>query len=266
MTDRYGRYITYLRISVTEMCNLHCSYCVASAGERLTHSHNTLSFDEIVEVARAGVDIGVNKVRITGGEPLLRPNLVELVKMLSQIEGLDDLAMSTNGILLANQAQALADAGLHRVNVSLDAVNPDRYAEITGGGDIRRVINGIEAAKNAGLQPVKLNCVVNESSNEPDAIEVAAFAHIHNLEVRFIHQMDFIKGTFSVVEGGSGGDCRRCTRLRLTSDGHIRPCLFSDMEYSIRELGVSTALKRAINCKPERGAACSHNWIGAIGG
>ncbi len=266
MVDGFGRDITYLRISVTDRCNLRCHYCAGSAEELSRHCQDTLSFDEIVEVARAAVDMGVRKVRVTGGEPLLRPKVEDLVRMLARIRGVDDLAMSTNGILLRDRAQALADAGLRRVNVSLDAVDPARYAAITGGGDVRRVLSGIEAARRAGLEPIKLNCVVKCSSLETDAREAAQFARENGLEIRFIHQMDFIAGRFRVVEGGSGGDCGRCNRLRLSCDGHIRPCLFSEIKLSIRELGTSLALERAICCKPERGAPCSQSWIGAIGG
>jgi cyclic pyranopterin phosphate synthase len=186
--------------------------------------------------------------------------------MIARIDGVDDLAMSTNGVLLDEHAQALADAGLNRVNISLDAVDPERYRIITGGGKLSRVLAGIEAARRVGLEPVKLNCVVCNSSHEPDAMQVARFARNNGLEVRFIRQMDFIAGMFSVVDGGSGGDCARCNRLRLSSDGQIRPCLFSDIKLSTQELGAAQALERAIRCKPEMGAPCSHNWIGAIGG
>ncbi|MHB9037776.1 MAG: GTP 3',8-cyclase MoaA [Armatimonadota bacterium] len=266
MVDGFGRDITYLRISVTDRCNLRCHYCVASAAGLVDHSQDMLSFDEITEVTRAAVDMGVRKVRITGGEPLLRPHVEDLVRMIARIRGVEDLAMSTNGILLGDRAQALADAGLHRVNISLDAIDPTRYAAITGGGNVRHVLSGIEAAVRAGLDPIKLNCVVKESAMEPDALAVAQFAREHDLEIRFIHPMDFIAGRFSVVEGGSGGDCNRCNRLRLSCDGHIRPCLFSEIKLSVRELGASLALERAICCKPERGAPCSQSWIGAIGG
>ena len=264
MVDRFGRDITYLRISVTDRCNLRCHYCAPSRA-RLDR-RDTLSFEEIVEVARAAVSMGIRKVRITGGEPLLRPDIETLVSMLACIEGVDDLAMSTNALLLAENAGKLAKAGLHRVNVSLDATDPDRYRQITGGGNIRQVIAGIAAAQDAGLNPVKLNCVVKGSSTEPDALDVAGFANENGLEVRFIRQMDFLSGTFSVVEGGSGGDCGRCNRLRLSSDGQIRPCLFSDIRLSVRDLGAPTALEQAVRCKPARGAACSQSWIRSLGG
>jgi len=189
-----------------------------------------------------------------------------LVAMLAKVEGIEDLAMSTNGILLGDYADALAAAGLHRVNVSLDSMEPQRYAEITGGGDLQRVLAGINAARQAGLVPIKLNCVVTESSAEPDALAVARFARENGLEARFIHMMDLATGRFSVVEGGAGGDCPRCNRVRLSSDGMVRPCLFSDLTFSVRELGAAGALEQAILEKPAAGKPCTHNWMHGIGG
>jgi len=264
--DSFGRTIDYLRISVTDRCNLRCQYCMPNGLARLLRHEDILSFEEIVEVARTAVGMGFIKVRLTGGEPLVRRNIEQLVAMLAKIEGIEDLAMSTNGILLADYAEALAAAGLHRVNVSLDSTDPQRYAEITGGGDVQRVFAGIEAARSAGLVPIKLNCVVAESSAEPDALAVAQFARENGLEARFIHQMDFTAGKFSVVEGGRGGDCPRCNRVRLSSDGMIRPCLFSDLAFSVRELGAREALEQAIREKPAAGGLCTHNWMHGIGG
>jgi len=266
MIDSFGRTIDYLRISVTDRCNLRCRYCMPNGLTKLLPRDSILSFEEIVEVARTAVGMGFTKVRLTGGEPLVRRNIEELVAMLAKIEGIEDLAMSTNGILLSDYAEALATAGLHRVNVSLDSTDPQRYAEITGGGDLRRVLAGIEAAREVGLEPIKLNCVVAESSAEPDALAVARFAKDNDLEVRFIHQMDFAAGKFSVVEGGRGGDCPHCNRVRLSSDGMVRPCLFSDLAFSVRELGTAGALEQAIRKKPAAGGPCAHNWMHGIGG
>ena len=266
MVDSFGREITHLRISVTDRCNLRCRYCVPPEGVELLPREDILSFDEIVEVARAAVGMGVTKLRVTGGEPLVRRNIETLVRDLAAMDGVEDLAMTTNGTLLAEHAANLASAGLRRVNVSLDAVRPDRYREITRGGDVDLVLRGIEAAHDAGLWPIKLNCVVQDSSSEPDAREVARFAQERGLEARFIRRMDFKTGRFSPVEGGAGGNCGRCNRLRLSSDGVIRPCLFSDIHFNVRELGAAEALRQAISAKPEAGGVCSHDWIRGIGG
>ena len=266
MIDGFGRTINYLRISVTDRCNLRCRYCMPDGPTRLLPREEILSFEEIVAVAQAAVGMGFTKVRLTGGEPLVRRDIDALVVMLAGIEGIQDLAMSTNGILLADYADALANAGLHRVNISLDSTDPQHYAQITGGGDVQRVLAGIDAARAAGLLPIKLNCVVSESSAEPDAVGVADFARQNDLQVRFIHAMDTATGTFSVVEGGSGGDCPRCNRVRLSSDGMVRPCLFSDLVFSVRKLGAAQALKQAIRSKPVAGGPCTHNWMHGIGG
>lgn len=266
MFDRFGRTISYLRVSVTDRCNLRCRYCMPSDGFKLLRHEDILSFEEIVDVVSCGVGLGVRKVRLTGGEPLVRHGIVDLVGMVAQIGGIEDFGLTTNGILLADYAKALADAGLDRVNVSVDTFDADRYEAVTRGGDVGQVVRGIEAALVAGLGPVKLNCVVGDFSTEADVESVRRFGAEHGLAVRTIRLMDFEKGSFSVVEGGSGGDCERCNRLRLSSDGKIRPCLFSDISLSVRKLGAEKAIREAVLLKPECGGPCEHNWMHGIGG
>ncbi len=266
MKDRFGRTITYLRVSVTDRCNLACRYCVPPGGGERLPREAILSFEEIEDVVRAAVRLGIRKIRLTGGEPLVRKGIEGLVERIASIEGIGDLGMTTNGILLASKAEALARAGLMRVNVSLDSVDPVRYARITGGGELERVLEGIDAALDAGLVPVKLNCVVERSPGEPDALAVARFARTKGLEARFIVRMDAASGRFSPVLGGEGGDCPRCNRLRLTADGRIRPCLFSDLAFDVRELGPREALLRAVRAKPRAGGACRPGRMQRIGG
>ena len=194
-----------------------------------------------------------DKVRITGGEPLVRKNITLLVRMLASIEGIRDLSMTTNGTLLSKYASELKRAGLQRVNISLDTIDPERYSKITRTGRIEDVFEGIEAARKAGLLPIKVNCVIIESENEPDALLVAEYCRKNNLEVRFIEQMSLRGGRFSVVHGGEGGNCTLCNRLRLTANGILRPCLFSDMEIDIRKTGYTEALTRALEIKPASG-------------
>jgi cyclic pyranopterin phosphate synthase len=265
MKDQFGRTIDCLRVSVTDRCNLRCRYCVPRGHVRRVAAEEMLSFEEITQVVREGIALGLTRIRLTGGEPLMRPKLEKLVGMVSGLVGLTDLALSTNGILLGAQAAGLAAAGLRRVNVSLDTMSPERYRKLTGG-KLGRVLEGIEAARAAGLAPIKLNCVVGHSALEPDAQAVAAFGREQGLEVRFIQRMDPATGSFSVVQGGSGGDCPRCSRLRLSCEGLVRPCLFSDLSFSVKELGAREALVRAIREKPEAGGPCSENWIRAVGG
>ncbi len=266
MLDSCNRNINYLRISVTDRCNLRCTYCMPEGGIKLLTHDQILSFEEILEVTRAAVNMGIDKVRITGGEPLVRKGIVSLVQQLAHLGGIRDLSMTTNAQALAQYAGELAAAGLQRINVSLDTCNPDRYREITRGGDIRQVIRGIVAARKAGLNPIKLNCVVENSSDEEDAMSVKFFAVQMGLEVRFIHRMSLHEGHFSVVEGGSGGDCERCNRLRLTANGKVKPCLFSDLEFDVRELGADKALKMALQHKPACGQVNHNNLFHNIGG
>jgi cyclic pyranopterin phosphate synthase len=264
--DGFGRTIDYLRISVTDRCNLRCVYCMPPEGVELLTHDAILRLEEIVDVARVAVDLGVRKIRLTGGEPLVRRGIADLVSLLAAIPGLCDLSMTTNGLLLAASAERLAVAGLQRVNVSLDAMAPERYRHITRGGDVAQVLAGIAAARRAGLTPIKINCVVRRSPNERDASEVGRFAAAEGLAVRYIHQMDLAAGQFSVVDGGHGGDCPRCNRLRLSSDGLVRPCLFSDLGFSVRELGAAAALRRAAAHKPWAGTCCTRRQMYAIGG
>ena len=266
MIDRFGRPITYLRVSVTDRCNLRCTYCMPPEGVPLLAHEDILSFEEIAAVVREAAGLGIWKVRLTGGEPLVRRGIVELVRMLAGVPGIRELAMTTNGTLLGRFAADLKAAGLMRVNVSLDAIDPEAYARITRGGDVGAVLAGIDAAVAAGLLPVKLNCVVSKSSAEADARDVARYGEARGLEVRFIHRMDLQSGAFSVVEGGTGGDCRLCNRLRLTSDGHVRPCLFSDLRFSVRELGPRRALLDAVAAKPPVGTTCNGDFMKRIGG
>jgi GTP 3',8-cyclase len=266
MLDRYNRDISYLRISVTDRCNLRCAYCMPQEGIRLISHQDILSYEEIMEVVRESVDLGIRKVRITGGEPLVRKGVVGLVRMISEIKEVEDLGLTTNGILLSDYADELAKAGLHRVNISLDTIDPERYSKITRGGDIGMVFRGIEAARKAGLGPVKINCVIRDSAEEQDALAVRKFCDEKGLELRFIHEMDLASGGFSIVEGGTGGDCSMCNRLRLTANGFIKPCLFDNIGFSIRELGVKEALQKAVHLKPEKGTVNSINKFHNIGG
>lgn len=266
MYDTYNRKINYLRISVTDRCNLRCVYCMPAEGIQLLRHKDILRFDEIVEVTKVAVSLGVNKVRITGGEPLVRKSIVDLVQSLGEIRGIDDLAMTTNGILLPKYARPLAQAGLQRVNISLDTLDPAKYRLITRRGNLKDVLSGIDAAMKAGLLPVKINCVVQKNSNEPDAQQVRAFAEGLGLQVRFIPQMNLETGEFGVVEGGEGGRCGSCNRLRLTSDGKIKPCLFSDLGYDVRELGAREAILRAVINKPRSGSVNHVNHFSNIGG
>jgi cyclic pyranopterin phosphate synthase len=266
MFDSFNRKINYLRVSVTDRCNLRCTYCMPAEGVPLMDHKDVLSFEEIVQVVRFAVKNGVSKVRITGGEPLVRKGIVSLVEQLASIEGLIDLGMTTNGILLDRFAGDLVQAGLQRVNISLDTVDLVRFREITRLGNLDDVFRGIIAASAAGLNPIKINCVIKKSSSEKDAQAVKAFCEQNDLKIRFIKEMNLETGQFSVVEGGDGGHCASCNRIRLTANGDLMPCLFTDLKYNIREMGIENAYRAAIQNKPSCGSINLSKQFSNIGG
>jgi cyclic pyranopterin phosphate synthase len=186
--DSWQRQINYLRISVTDHCNLNCVYCSAGSVPHLPRSE-ILSYEEIERLARVAASLGINKVRLTGGEPLVRPDLVTLVRMISQVEGIDDISLTTNGVLLSRYAAELKEAGLNRVNVSLDTLRMDRFKRITGQAQLNAVLAGIEAANRAGLQPVKINMVVMRGINDDEVIDFARLTIDPGWHVRFIEFM-----------------------------------------------------------------------------
>jgi cyclic pyranopterin phosphate synthase len=235
-------------------------------GIKLFNHEDILSFDDIAGFTKVVVSKGVTKVRITGGEPLVRKGVTVLVSMISKIKSIEDLSMTTNGTLLKSYAQELRTAGLHRVNISLDTIDPVKFRAVTRIGDLNDVLEGIKAAKEAGLLPVKINCVIKDSKEEKDAKAVTRFCEDNNLEIRYIHQMDLVRGHFSEVDGGTGGNCALCNRLRLTSNGKLRPCLFSNIEFDIRKLGFKKAIQLATESKPECGTKNETGAFYNIGG
>ena len=265
MFDRYKRKINYLRISVTDRCNLRCTYCMPEEGIRLLDHADILSFEEITDFTRMAVANGITKVRLTGGEPLVRKNIVELVAMLAAIDGLEDLSMTTNGILLSEHAVDLKKAGLNRINISLDTVNPEQYCQITRNGELTKALEGIDTARNAGLEPIKINCVLLGQPDD-ESRKLKQFCESRGLSLRFIHQMNLKTGEFSTVEGGEGGNCSKCNRVRLLANGDIKPCLFSDLSYNIRKLGHQEALNLTIGNKPRSGTYNQSGEFYNIGG
>lgn len=186
--DRFGRKITYLRISVTDRCNFRCIYCMPPEGVPWRPHKEILRYEEIVRLVEAAAQLGMNKVRLTGGEPLVRKELPDLVRELARVPGIEEVVLTTNGSLLAEQADALARAGLARVNVSLDSLQPERFRRITRLGSLEKVWAGIRAAREAGLVPIKLNAVVLRGVNEDEVAAIAALAR-DGFQVRFIEWM-----------------------------------------------------------------------------
>jgi cyclic pyranopterin phosphate synthase len=283
LRDKFGRAITDLRISITDRCNYKCVYCRTGNEGAL---YGDLPFSDYLRIARVLVGLGINKVRITGGEPLLRNGVVEFVRELSRLQATNgnvlDIALTTNGHLLADLAQPLKDAGLTRVTVSMDAVDPDRFVRITrvpGGFD--HVLAGIRAARRVGLGPVKLNCVLMRGFNEDQIIPFGMFAREEDVIVRFIEFMPLEEGRvwspntvvtldeilarmseylplseipravsetarryrfqdgigeIGIIAPVSHPFCGHCSRIRITSDGKIRTCLFSVWDHDLHAL------------------------------
>ncbi len=271
MYDRYGRDIRCLRVSVTAACNLRCSYCVpdedsapAETG-RGRNRRGPLSFDETCLVAREAVRLGITKIRLTGGEPLLRPRIEELVSGLKDIAGLEHVAMTTNGVLLERSAPRLSSAGLDSVNVSLDTLSAARYAEITGGASIEAVLRGIAAVRREGI-PTKINMVVQPDGHADEIERMRAFCAEQGAALQLIERYDLRATKLSNARYDRPHTCERCDRIRLIADGTLKPCLHSNLEVSVDFADVGKSLRECIELKPKRGGVCTNRRMVEIGG
>lgn len=197
--DQYNREINYLRISLTDHCNLRCVYCMPINGLKFLPPQDLLTPSEIADIARVAVSVGFRKFRLTGGEPTLRSDLLEIVRRLNAIDGVGDLAMTTNGILLSELARPLAQAGLRRVNIHLDTLHPERLTQIMRWGRQEQIWRGIEAAEEAGLLPIKLNAVITRGYNDGDVAELASLTVERDWHFRFIEMMPFGKGECATI-------------------------------------------------------------------
>lgn len=229
MTDPYGRTIDYLRVSLTDRCNFRCVYCMPEQGFPCTPKEEHLSTEEFVRLVRIGASLGIRKVRLTGGEPLLRKDLPEIVQEIAAIEGIEDLSCTTNGHMLEEMAGPLANAGLTRINVSLDTLRSDRFAQIARRGSLDKVLNGIRVARQIGLSPIKVNCVAMRGVNDSEAEDFAAWTLREEVHVRFIELMPIrwnLDETDSFdsfsVHGGKGLLQIRQSRGDMLSDLEMR--------------------------------------------
>ena len=220
LSDSFQRPINYLRISVTDRCDLRCIYCMPAEGVDLMAHSDILSYEEIYAVARAAAELGINKVRLTGGEPLVRAGLTELVKLLAGIDAIDDISMTTNATLLAQYAAELKEAGLHRVNISLDTLKPDRFQQITRCGNLEYALEGIKAAHAAGLNPVKINVVVMSGINDDELPDFAYKTINDGWHVRFIELMPLNSDEPVTSKLVSVNDMRQ----NIESMGKLEPC------------------------------------------
>lgn len=266
MFDSYGRQIDYLRVSITDRCNLRCSYCMTCGHFHPVSRKRILSFEEILAVVRAGADLGINKVRLTGGEPLVRKNVVELVRSVAAVPGIHTVAMTTNGVLLPECARDLKEAGLNVVNISLDTLDPARYAAITGNGRLSRVIDGILAARDAGFERIKVNTVVAPETTEEEIEAIRKFCDEHGL----LHQRIALYHLEAEKHDNHSLErplpCSECNRVRLLSTGLLKPCLHSNEEVPLDLRNPAESLRRAIALKPEKGTVCTNRAMMEIGG
>jgi len=214
--DSFQRGINYLRVSVTDRCNLRCIYCMSPEGVPWMPHSEILSYEEISAVVRIAAELGINKVRLTGGEPLVRAELPELVQMLSEVKGIDDISLTTNGTLLKKHALELKQAGLKRVNISLDTFRSDRFRYITRCGELSDVLDGIDAAMNADLHPVKINMVVMRGINDDEVLDFARMTYKQGWHVRFIERMPFTE----IAEVVPSDELRQ----RIMAIGSLEPC------------------------------------------
>ena len=189
LIDTFGRLHDNLRLSVTDRCNIRCFYCMPEDGVKFQPREQLLTFEEIERFVRVAVTLGVRKLRLTGGEPLLRKDLARLIRMLASIDGIEDMALTTNGVLLSAQAQELYDAGLRRINVHLDTLDRERFKTITRRDDFDKVMEGIETCRRLGYGPIKINAVAVKNLVEPDIVPLARFGREHNIEIRYIEFM-----------------------------------------------------------------------------
>jgi cyclic pyranopterin phosphate synthase len=305
--DTFGRVHDDLRLSITDRCNLRCAYCMPQDPVWYPHSA-ILSYEEIVRVARIAIGEGVRKLRVTGGEPLVRRDVAGLIGALAALPGLSDLSLTTNGVLLEALAPELARAGLRRVNVSLDTLDRGRFAKMSGRDRLPDVLRGLDAAARAGLGPIKVNAVLLRGENEHEAVDLVRFGRDHGYEVRFIefmplendHSWDLGrvvsggavrraisavwpivpdplgdphapasrylfedgKGAVGFIDSVTAPFCRSCTRIRLTSDGKFRVCLYDDKEEDLRaalrgdasDNAIATLMRNAVTRKGRGGA------------
>ena len=312
LIDNLGREISYLRVSITDRCNYRCIYCKPEEQFEFIPHEEILRYEEIVEIIEEAVNLGVTKVRVTGGEPLTRKGVVDFIKKLREIKKLEDISLTTNGFFLSEYAEKLKDAGLNRVNISLDSLQEEKYKKITRGGSLEKALKGIDSALKAGLLPIKINTVLIRGINDDEVEDFVRLALERPLNIRFIEFMPsgeelkdnyrdkFIsvleikeslaekysfrpidinlgngpakyyqikggQGTIGFITALSQHFCETCNRIRLTSEGKLRPCLFFNKEVDIKQ-AIRTAktddkiirskiirnnIEEAINIKPE---------------
>lgn len=300
MQDTFGRSISYMRMSVTELCDLRCRYCMPEHGVCKRERSDMLTEEEMLLAVRAAASLGIKKLRITGGEPLVKKNIVSICSRAAETPGIEEVCITTNGILLPKYARALRDGGVKRVNLSLDTLDAEKYAYITRRGRLSDALAGLRAALSAGFDRVKINTVLIGGFNDGEIERIALLTLKYPVDVRFIELMPMYDGgefgpeayipdsvvperlpqlkktgtdgvarrymlpgamgSVGLISPVSAHFCAECSRIRLTADGHIKPCLHSETELSVKGLGYDEMVQRfrqAILSKPRSHAELS---------
>ena len=312
LTDSLGRNINYLRLSVTDRCNMRCFYCMPEEGVIKKGHDELLSYEELLLIAETAVGLGIEKIRITGGEPLVRSGIVAFMAKLAAIPGLRHLALTTNGLLLEDMAADLYRAGVQRLNVSLDSLDPDTFFEITRGGDLNKVLAGLDAAERGGFPSPKINVVTMRGVNDSEILSFAEMTRERGNSVRFIEYMPVVKddgwqrycipgeeilqriaasyplepvdkgafagpsrdfripgarGSIGIITAVSGHFCSDCNRIRVTSTGQAKGCLFADEKTDLMpclrppdRVRLAEALQVIVSAKPERHGISSDGY------
>lgn len=322
LTDSIGRKIDYLRIAVTDRCNLRCVYCMPEDGVPLLNRDEMLTYEELVNAVELLTDMGITKVRITGGEPLVRRDIIKLISRIRKIEKLEDISLTTNGAFLSGHVKEIKDAGINRINISIDSLDPKKYKTITRGGDLKAVLDSLEKCINEGFSPIKINTVLSDYVDKQDIEDLIKLSIDKPVVIRFIEMMDpvyddparsatgtlaravsarvsaedifeiigkygnyhklteqigFGPSIYYKIEGAKGTvgfisndnkACSFCNRIRLTPTGRLRLCLFSEMEFNLRDMlrenvpfeKIKKELNEFIKAKPQnREAGCRMN-------
>lgn len=295
MKDNYGRVIDYLRLSVTDKCNLRCMYCMSEDGVKKLEHIDVLTNEEIINICEVAVSLGIKKIRVTGGEPLVRKGIIDILENIKMIKGLNELCLTTNGVLLSKYINDLKRVGVDRLNISLDTLDPTKYKKITRLGDFDVVKKGIDEALGVGFKKIKINTVLIGGFNDDEIEKIVGLTYDYDIDVRFIelmpmtyvgffdeksyikgdevlkkfknyeqiesgrsvaklYKLNGAKGNFGIITPVSNHFCKECSRLRVTFDGKIKPCLHSSDEINIKGLSKPEMIekfKEAIMKKPE---------------
>ena len=283
MTDGFGRNVNYLRMSVTELCNLRCRYCMPAEGVCKKEHAEMLTEEEMITAVEAAASLGITKLRITGGEPLVKKNILSICRRTAAVPGIDEVCVTTNGVLLKDFAENLKKSGVKRLNISLDTLNGEKFSRITRGGNLQAVLSGIDAALSAGFRKIKINAVLIGGFNDDEINELAQLTMKQSVDVRFIELMPMVDtgykdfdylpasvvldrapgleplsvdgvaklyrlpgavGNVGLISPVSDNFCDGCNRIRLTADGSFKPCLHAPEEFSVKGMDVTEMMEQ----------------------